>query len=66
MYSLQYSADSSHAAVDVGVSKEVRRQVAIQPGLDRRRRVDPQRRVEEDVVQELPSQERLAERLPLA
>lgn len=63
MYGLQDRADSPHAAVDVRVSQEVSGQVAVEPGLDRGRRVDPQRGIEEDVVQELPGQERLAERL---
>jgi hypothetical protein len=64
--SLQDGADSSHTSVDVGVSEEIGGEVAVQPGLDGSRCVDPQRGVEQDVVQELPGQERLAERLRLA
>lgn len=63
MHCLQYGTDASHAAVDVCISQEVSRQVAVQPGLDRRGRVHPQRRVEQHVVQELPCQEGLAKRL---
>lgn len=60
---LQHRADPSHAAVDVRVSQKVRRQVAVQPGLHSRRSVDPESRVEQDVIQELPGQKGLAERL---
>lgn len=50
VYSLQHSADPPHAAVDVSIGQEVRRQVAVQPCLHCRRCMDPQRGVEEDVV----------------
>lgn len=66
MNSLQDGANSSYAAVYVSVGQEVRCQVAVEPGLDRGRRVDPQRRIEQDVIQQLPGEERLAERLRLA
>lgn len=63
VYRLQHGADSTHAAVYVSVGEEVRSQVAVEARLYRGRSVDPQRRVEQHVVQQLPCQERLTERL---
>lgn len=66
VHSLENRADSPHTAVNVCVGQEVCRQVAVQPGLHCGRSVDPQGRVEEYVVQQLPGQKGLAERLRLA
>lgn len=63
MHSLEHRADSAHTAVDMCISQEVCRQVAVQPGLHRRWRVNPESRVEEYVIQQLPGQEGMAERL---
>lgn len=63
VYSLQHGADPTHAAVYVSVGEEVRGEVAVETRLHRGRSVDPQRRVEQHVVQQLPCQERLTERL---
>lgn len=66
MHGLQHGADAAHAAVYVRVREEVSGQVAVQARLHRGRRVDPQRGVEQNVIQQLPRQKRLAERLRLA
>lgn len=66
MYGLKNRAHSSDTPVDVGISEEVRRQVAVKPSLYCCRRVDPQRGVEQYMVQKLPSEKGLAERLRLA
>lgn len=66
MYSLEHSADPPDASVYMGVSEEIRREVAVEAGLHRRGRVYPQRGVEQDVVQQLPGNKGLAERLQLA
>lgn len=63
MHSLQYRGGASHAPVNMSVSEEVRSQIAVQSGLDCSRRVDPEGRVEEDVVQQLPGEKGFAEGL---
>ena len=63
MNRLKHCTDTSHTSVNMGIGEEVRGQVAVKPSLNCGRSVYPKRRVEQDVVQKLPCQERLAERL---
>lgn len=65
VHGLQDGADAAHVAVDLRVAEELGGQIRVEAGLHVGRRVDPQRRVEEDVVQQLPRQKREAEQLPL-
>lgn len=66
VHGLQNCADTANASIDVRIRQEVRGQVTVQPGLYRGRRVDPQRGVEQHVVQKLPGHERNRKRLRLA
>lgn len=50
----------------MSISQEIRGQVTVQPGLHCCWGMDPQRWVEQYMVQQLPSEKRLAERLRLA
>lgn len=63
MDGLQNGRHASHVRVDLGVGEELGGEVAVQPGLHHGAGVDPERRVEEDVVEQLPGEEREAEQL---
>lgn len=63
MHRLEDRAHPPHIAVDLRVRQELGGQVGVQPRLDIRRRVDPQRWIEEDMVQQLPREKRETEQL---
>lgn len=65
MHSLQHSRDTPHGWVDLRVCQELSGQVGVQACLDTGCRVDPQCRVEQHMVQQLPRQERETEQLNL-
>lgn len=65
VHGLQNGADASHIAVDLRVAEELGGQVGVETGLHIGRRVDPQGRVEEDMVQQLPRQKREAKQLSI-
>lgn len=54
MHGLQNGAHASHIAVDLGVGEELGGQIRVEARLHIGRRVDPQGRIEEDMVQQLP------------
>lgn len=63
MNSLEHSGDSSDVGIDLRVREEFSGQVRIQFGLHGRGRIDPKSGVEENVIQQLPGQEREAKQL---
>lgn len=54
VHRLQDRADPAHIAVDLRVAEELGGQVGVEARLHVGRRVDPQRGIEEDMVQQLP------------
>jgi hypothetical protein len=63
VHRLQDGADASHIAVDLGVAEEFGGQVGVETGLDVGRCVDPQRWIEQNVVEQLPGEKRETEKL---
>jgi len=61
--SLEHSRHTPHGRVDLCIGQELSGQVGVEACLDGSRSVDPQRWVEEHVVQQLPRQEREREQL---
>ena len=53
VYRLQNCGDAAHRRVDVRVVHEIRGQVRVEPALDVDGGVDPERRIEQDVVEQL-------------
>lgn len=51
---LQNGAHASHVAIDLGVAEKFGGQIRVEACLHIGRRVNPQRRIEEDVVEQLP------------
>lgn len=54
---------ASDVGIDLGVGEELGREVGVQTRLHRRRSVDPKGGIEENVVEQLPCEEREAEQL---
>lgn len=63
VHCLQYGANTSHIAVDLRIAEEFRCQVGVQARLHIGWRVDPQRRIEEHMIEQLPRQKRETEQL---
>jgi len=63
--SLEHGGHTPHSRVDLCIGQELGGQVGVEACLDGSRSVDPQRWVEEHMVQQLPRQEGEAEQLHL-
>lgn len=66
MHRLQNSADASNVTVDLSVAQELGGQIRVQTGLHICRRINPQRRIEQHMVEQLPRQKRETKELTLA
>lgn len=63
MHCLQDGADAPHVAVDLSIAEELGGQVRIEACLYIGWRIDPQRRIEEHVIEQLPREKRETEQL---